>query len=118
MESPKPGSFGCTATQMPVEEPRRSPGLPYRGLVSCSPKMNRPNGVMSMRFWPGGSSMIPVALAQWRIEATIFLPTPKRAIASETGENRSVVFFVSGFLHGVEGFFQPAIAQGEGLMAR
>ena len=51
--------------------------MPWTSLNSRCPK-----SVHSIRCSPGTSSTMPAAVAQWSIEATMFLPTPNRAMAS------------------------------------
>ena len=62
--------------------------------------------------------MMSTALAQWRIEATMFLPTPNRAIASSAPTDRSVSVVVFSFGDALKHFLQPTVAHREGFVPR
>ena len=117
-EGPEPGCFFGIGRQLPMDQPKRGWGAPYTGRARPTRKAYGQVLVGRTVFVPVGSSMIPLAFAQWRMEATMFLPTPKRAMAPVIPADVSVIGLVLGFGDAIEYFFQPPIAEREGFVSR
>ena len=87
----------------------------YGSRPALSSNRKLPKSVTDSFLLRGSIPITPEAVAQCRIEETMFLPTPKRAVASPDRERGTFIFVVG--INGVVGFLQPSVAKRECLVA-
>ena len=83
LKRPEPRRLGSRRSNVPVEEPRRR-GVFHVRVKALFPEDLRAERVVAMLPSADRSLRMPETFAQWRMEATMFLPTPNWAMASES----------------------------------
>jgi len=113
VEKPMPcGGAVAAAGKLPMGEPSSRQGSPRRGRgrrLAGSPSRGRQRGRSRL------PRMIPHASAQWRIDDTMFLPTPKAAMADSSVK---VDFLIKPPSPACSNAFRATSAAAEMLMAR